>query len=63
MEQRYDTAKQYLNTKYQSLAEQIIELRELRKLVRNAETKRRNGRRAPRLTGRGLFKTQNSVLD
>jgi hypothetical protein len=49
MEQRYDTAKQHLNTKYQSLAEQIIELRQLRELVRKAETKRRNERRAPRL--------------
>jgi hypothetical protein len=61
MKQRYDTAKQYLNTKCQSLAEQIIELRELRKLVRNAETKRRNGRRERRLAGQGLLKPQNSV--
>jgi hypothetical protein len=61
MEQRCDTAKRYLNTRYQSLAKQIIELRELRKLVRNAEAKRRNRRRAPRLAGGGLFKAQNSV--
>jgi hypothetical protein len=59
MEQRCDTAKRYSNTK--SLAEQIIELRELRKLVRKAETKRRNGRRSPRHAGRGLFKAQNLV--
>jgi|GEM_PF-6463038 hypothetical protein len=59
MEQRCDTAKRYLNTK--SLAEQIIELRELRKLVRKAEAKRRNGRRAPRHAGRGLFKAQDLV--
>jgi hypothetical protein len=56
MELRYDTAKRYPKFNYDSLAEQMRELRELRKLVRSAEAKRRNGRRAPQHTGRGLFK-------
>jgi hypothetical protein len=38
------------------VAEQMRELPELRKLVRSAEAKRRNGRRAPQLTGRCIFK-------
>jgi hypothetical protein len=55
MELRHDTAKRYPKFNYDSLAEQMRELRELRKLVRSAEAKRPNGRRH-RLTGRGLFK-------
>ena len=55
MELRRDTAKRYPHTKYQSLAERMRELRELRKLVRSAEAKKPNGRRH-RLTGRGLCK-------
>jgi len=53
---RHDTAERYPKFNYDSLAEQMRELRELRKLVRSAEAKRRNGRRAPQLTGRDLFK-------
>jgi tetratricopeptide (TPR) repeat protein len=37
MELRHDTAKRYPHTQYQSLVEQMRELRKLRKLVRNAE--------------------------
>jgi hypothetical protein len=55
MELRHDTAKRYPHTKYQSLADQMRELSELRKLVRSAEAKSPNGRNR-RLIGRGLFK-------
>lgn len=51
----HDTAERYPVTRHQSLVEQMRELRELRNLVRRAETKRSNGRK-PRFTGRKLFK-------
>jgi hypothetical protein len=61
MEQRYDIGKQYPKFNYDPLAEQMLELRQLRKLVREAETKRRNRRRERLLAERGLYRPRNSA--
>jgi hypothetical protein len=53
MEQRYSTAKRNSNLKQLSVAEQLFELRELRKLVREAETISRTEEAQPGLAGQG----------
>jgi hypothetical protein len=51
MDQGQHTAKRHSIIEDQDLAERMFELRKLRELVRNAETKRRLGRSTTQLRG------------
>jgi hypothetical protein len=61
MERRFDTTKRSSDFDQQSLAQRVAEIRELRKLVRRAEAKRRQERYATGLARRHSFKVRENV--
>ena len=61
MEWRFDTTKRSSNVDRQSLAQRLAEIRKLRELVRKAEAKSRQERRATRRADRHSFDVQENV--
>jgi hypothetical protein len=64
MERRFDTTKRSLKIDRLSLAQRLAEIRELRKLVREAEVRRRQERQERRTTRRArrdLFEVRENT--
>ena len=61
MERRFDTFKRGSNNKCELLAQRLNEIRELRKLVRKAEAKRRQGKSKPGPASRYTLRVQGTL--
>jgi hypothetical protein len=61
MERRFDTTKRSSDIDQRSLAERLAEIRELRRLVREAEARRRQERRPTPPPRQHLFEVRETI--